>query len=130
VTRIQVGRTVMATGTPVVTKPEADHERVPATVPRIEAQVISPFNAVLSDTLALIGMELRYYAKKRARNPDTPLEEHEARIVGQHVRALAVLGAEEREARKTDDAMSKLTDEQLVKLAGAAIKALQGDEAK
>jgi hypothetical protein len=126
VTRIQVGRTVMATGTPVVTKPEADHERTPA--PRIEAQVISPFNAILSDTMALIGMELRYYARKRARNPDTPLEEHEARIVGQHVRALAVLGAEEREARKTDDAMSKLTDEQLVKLAGAAIKALQGDK--
>jgi hypothetical protein len=109
-----------------VTKPEVAHERTPA--PRIEAQVISPFNAVLSDTLALIGMELRYYARKRARNPDTPLEEHEARIVGQHVRALAVLGAEEREARKTDDAMSKLTDEQLVKLAGAAIKALQGDK--
>ncbi len=126
---VRVGRTVMATGTPVVTKPEVAHERMPtAHAPRIEAQVIQPYNAILSDSMALIGMELRYYAKKRRENPERPLEEHEARIVGNHVRALAVLGAEERETRKTDDAMSKLTDEQLVKLAGAAIKALKADE--
>lgn len=118
---VRVSRTVMATGTPVISQPEAD--ATPVKAERLDVHVLTPLNAIMSDAYTVLGLELRHYAK-RAR-AGAVLNDEEARIVSGHVRSLALLTGEEREARKLDDALSKLDDKQLVKLAASAMKALK-----
>lgn len=119
--KISIGRTVMAQATPTQVKP-------PEPPRAIEVHAMPQINSIMSDAYAVLGLELRYYANQKRKFPDSPLDKDEAMIVASHIRALALLATEEREARKVDDMMSKLTDAQLVKLGVAAVKALKDGE--
>ena len=115
--RVVVGRSAAANGTLTVKPSEPKYLKA-------EVRHVPSLNGLLSDAYAILGAELRYYAKRSAQSVYIALDDDEAKIVGGHVRALALLAAEEREARKIDDAMSQLTDDQLKVLAKQAIKAL------
>lgn len=141
---VRVNRTVMATKSTVVPKSGQEGELARGVSPvaaglrpdgsnpspdnkpvTVTARVMPQLNTIVSDAQLILACEMRYYAKKaRANAGERGLTEDETRIVGGHIRSLAMLAAEERELRKLDD-LSRLTDEQLTKLAGMAIKALK-----
>ncbi len=113
--KAHVARAVVNDNTPAIVEPK--------TVTRV--RVLTRATTLLSDALEVLAFEVAC-RRKSIETTGEPMTHEESETFGRHVRSMTQLLAEQRESKKGDDRLSQITDEQLIPLARAAIKEIEG----